>query len=152
MDRMMLANYKIFSMVLFESKNPINITNISILIVIIPKNRFVLCPECDNPETELLISTKRSTISQGCKACGYHGLIESNHKLVTFILKNPPTLNPAVQGSSLTEGKRSKRSKRTNGDTNGDVSQDDANESLDGSTLNDNSDIIVSFLIVTFLP
>lgn len=81
------------------------------------RRRFVLCPECDNPETDLLVSTKRNTISQGCKACGYHGLIESNHKLVTYILKNPPTLNPATQGSSLTKGKRSKRSKK-NGDTN----------------------------------
>uniref|UniRef100_V5GR00 Eukaryotic translation initiation factor 5 n=1 Tax=Anoplophora glabripennis TaxID=217634 RepID=V5GR00_ANOGL len=84
--------------------------------------KFVLCPECDNPETDLIVSLKRGTISQGCKACGYHGLLESNHKLVTFILKNPPNLNPAVQGSSLTEGKRSKRSKR-NGETNGE--QDD---------------------------
>lgn len=88
--------------------------------------KFVLCPECDNPETDLIVSLKRNTISQGCKACGYHGLLESNHKLMTFILKNPPNLNPAVQGSSLTEGKRSKRSKR-NGETNGD--QDDHNES-----------------------
>lgn len=28
--------------------------------------------------------------------------------------------NPATQGSSLTEGKRTKRSKKTNGETNGD--------------------------------
>lgn len=31
----------------------------------------------------------------------------------TYIIKNPPNLNPAAQGSSLTEGKRSKRSKKT---------------------------------------
>lgn len=30
----------------------------------------------------------------------------------TFIIKNPPNLNPAAQGSSLTEGKRSKRLKK----------------------------------------
>jgi len=35
-----------------------------------------------------------------------------NHKVNTFILKNPPTVNPAAQGSSLTEGKRSKRTKK----------------------------------------
>ncbi|CAH2006350.1 unnamed protein product [Acanthoscelides obtectus] len=81
--------------------------------------RFVLCPECENPETDLNVSLKRNTISQSCKACGYHGLLESNHKLVTFILKNPPTTNPASQGSSLTEGKRSKRSKRNGSDANG---------------------------------
>ncbi|XP_032685846.1 eukaryotic translation initiation factor 5 [Odontomachus brunneus] len=74
--------------------------------------RYVLCPACDNPETDLIVSSKKGTISQVCKACGHHGLLESNHKLNTYILKNPPSLNPAVQGSSLTEGKRGKRSKR----------------------------------------
>lgn len=73
--------------------------------------KYVLCPECDNPETELLVA-KKGTISQGCKACGFHGPLEVQHKVNTFIIKNPPTLNPAVQGSSLTEGKRSKRSKK----------------------------------------
>ncbi|XP_039293304.1 eukaryotic translation initiation factor 5 [Nilaparvata lugens] len=81
--------------------------------------KFVLCPSCDNPETDLIVSTKKGTISQGCKACGFHGPLEFNHKLNTFILKNPPNLNPAAQGSSLTEGKRGKRKK--NGETNGDA-------------------------------
>lgn len=98
--------------------------------------RFVLCPECDNPETDLIVSLKRGTISQGCKACGYHGLLESNHKLVTFILKNPPNLNPAVQGSSLTEGKRSKRSKR-NGETNGE--QEEHTEAVVDTSVTDKS-------------
>ncbi|CAH2983112.1 unnamed protein product [Chilo suppressalis] len=81
--------------------------------------KFVLCPECDNPETDLIVSTKRNTISQGCKACGYHGQLEFNHKLNTFILKNPPANDPAVQGSSLTEGNRGKRSKRSGPGANG---------------------------------
>ncbi|XP_057328013.1 eukaryotic translation initiation factor 5 [Microplitis mediator] len=98
--------------------------------------KYVLCPACDNPETELIVSAKKGTISQGCKACGHHGLLESNHKLNTYILKNPPSLNPAAQGSSLTEGKRGKRSKKVNGDSNGDRS---------GSPDNDTSttDIVV---------
>ncbi|CAK1543282.1 unnamed protein product [Leptosia nina] len=81
--------------------------------------KFVLCPECDNPETELIVSTKRNTISQGCKACGYHGQLDFNHKLNTFILKNPPAADPAMQGSSLTEGNRGKRSKRSGPAANG---------------------------------
>ncbi|CAH2090606.1 unnamed protein product [Euphydryas editha] len=81
--------------------------------------KFVLCPECDNPETELIVSTKRNTISQGCKACGYHGPLEFNHKLNTFILKNPPAADPSLQGSSLTEGNRGKRSKRSGPAANG---------------------------------
>ncbi|XP_034472725.1 eukaryotic translation initiation factor 5 [Drosophila innubila] len=71
--------------------------------------KFVLCPECDNPETDLTVSAKNQTISQSCKACGFHGLLKVNHKVNTYIVKNPPSLNPAAQGSSLTEGKRSKR-------------------------------------------
>nr|QIB02612.1 eukaryotic translation initiation factor 5 [Eucryptorrhynchus scrobiculatus] len=96
--------------------------------------KFVLCPECENPETELLVSTKKNTVSQGCKACGYHGLLISNHKLMTFILKNPPNLNPAMQGSSLTEGKRNKRSKKTNGE-----GQDNADESGMDNSITDTS-------------
>lgn len=53
--------------------------------------KFVLCPGCDNPETDLIVSTKKGTISQGCKACGFHGPLEFNHKLNTYILKNPPS-------------------------------------------------------------
>uniref|UniRef100_A0A0A9X1L2 Eukaryotic translation initiation factor 5 n=1 Tax=Lygus hesperus TaxID=30085 RepID=A0A0A9X1L2_LYGHE len=86
--------------------------------------KFVLCPECDNPETDLIVNSKKETISQGCKACGFHGLLQFNHKLNTYIIKNPPNLNPGTQGASLTEGKRSKRKgNKQNGDaTNGDRS------------------------------
>lgn len=100
------------------------------------------------------MSAKRGTISQGCKACGYHGLLESNHKLITFILKNPPNLNPAVQGSSLTEGKRSKRSKRTNGETNGESKDVDEQGDVsieapaDISSANNVSKIFTTFFVL----
>lgn len=45
----------------------------------------------------------------------------------TFIIKNPPNINPATQGSSLTEGKRSKRSKKGE---NGDNSMADGDTSV----------------------
>lgn len=78
--------------------------------------KFVLCPGCDNPETVLTVYAKKQTISQSCKACGYNGQLDMRHKLTTFILKNPPEVNPAIQGSSLTEGKKSKRTnKKTDG-------------------------------------
>ncbi|KAH8237639.1 hypothetical protein KR038_003956 [Drosophila bunnanda] len=84
--------------------------------------KFVLCPECDNPETNLTVSAKNQTISQSCKACGFHGLLKVNHKVNTFIVKNPPSLNPAAQGSSLTEGKRSKKQKQKNENSDGSMS------------------------------
>uniref|UniRef100_A0A914WNN3 Eukaryotic translation initiation factor 5 n=1 Tax=Plectus sambesii TaxID=2011161 RepID=A0A914WNN3_9BILA len=50
--------------------------------------KFVLCPACDNPET--VLSIRNGKIYQACRACGNAGLINQKHKLVTFILKNPP--------------------------------------------------------------
>uniref|UniRef100_A0AAY4AZZ3 Eukaryotic translation initiation factor 5 n=1 Tax=Denticeps clupeoides TaxID=299321 RepID=A0AAY4AZZ3_9TELE len=51
--------------------------------------KFVLCPECDNPETDLHVNPKKQTIGNSCKACGYRGMLDTRHKLCTFILKNP---------------------------------------------------------------
>ncbi|XP_069494223.1 eukaryotic translation initiation factor 5 [Ambystoma mexicanum] len=52
--------------------------------------KFVLCPECDNPETDLHVNAKKQTIGNSCKACGYRGMLDTRNKLCTFILKNPP--------------------------------------------------------------
>lgn len=43
--------------------------------------KYVLCPECDNPETDLKVLAKKGTISQSCKACGFHGPLEVHHKV-----------------------------------------------------------------------
>ncbi|KXJ78656.1 hypothetical protein RP20_CCG003666 [Aedes albopictus] len=98
--------------------------------------KFVLCPECDNPETDLIVSSKKGTISQGCKACGFHGPLEVNHKVNTFIIKNPPNVNPANQGASLTEGKRKTRGKKAG--ENGDDSTA-ADSTLDASSAADDT-------------
>ncbi|RXK39778.1 translation initiation factor 5 [Tremella mesenterica] len=54
--------------------------------------KYVLCPSCKNPETELVITGKagHEDIHRDCKACGRQNGIDMRHKLVTFILKNPP--------------------------------------------------------------
>ncbi|XP_019960341.1 eukaryotic translation initiation factor 5 isoform X1 [Paralichthys olivaceus] len=52
--------------------------------------KFVLCTECDNPETDLHVNPKKQTIGTSCKACGNRGMLDTRHKLCTFILKNPP--------------------------------------------------------------
>jgi translation initiation factor 5 len=51
--------------------------------------RFVLCGACKNPETDLIFS-KDNNIYRDCKACGQRTPIDMRHRLVTFILKNPP--------------------------------------------------------------
>ena len=52
-------------------------------------DKFVLCPSCKNPETDLYI-TKQDMIYRDCKACGHRQDVDMRHKLTTFILRNPP--------------------------------------------------------------
>jgi translation initiation factor 5 len=54
--------------------------------------KFVLCPSCKNPETEIIISGKsgHETMTRDCKACGAQTNLDMRHKLIAFILKNPP--------------------------------------------------------------
>ncbi|XP_075049049.1 eukaryotic translation initiation factor 5 [Mixophyes fleayi] len=78
--------------------------------------KFVLCPECDNPETDLHVNAKKQTIGNSCKACGYRGMLDTNHKLCTFILKNPPENADGCTGKKK-EDKKNKRLKE-NGSSN----------------------------------
>lgn len=78
--------------------------------------KFVLCPECDNPETNLLV--KKNSILQRCIACGHTCSIDMRHKLTTFIVKNPPEPDPVStsNGGSTTPtatapGKKGKKSR-----------------------------------------
>merc|ERR1711939_696158 len=51
-------------------------------------DKFVLCPNCKLPETDMLV--KKGFLCAGCKACGWSGDLDNGHKLVKFILQNPP--------------------------------------------------------------
>lgn len=73
--------------------------------------KFVLCPECENPETVLFPNEKKGIIKQSCKACGYQGMLDMRHKLTTFILKNHPDTKPNQPGTALT--KRKERTKKS---------------------------------------
>jgi len=55
-------------------------------------DKFVLCRACKNPETDLIIlkNGRNEDITRDCKACGERTGVDMRHKLVTFILKNPP--------------------------------------------------------------
>ncbi|ROL42350.1 Eukaryotic translation initiation factor 5 [Anabarilius grahami] len=81
--------------------------------------KFVLCPECDNPETDLHINPKKQTIGNSCKACGYRGMLDTRHKLCTFILKNPPENE---SGSVKKEKEKKNRKKdKENGSSGGEA-------------------------------
>jgi translation initiation factor 5 len=53
-------------------------------------DKFVLCAECKNPETDLIVDSRTENISRDCKACGARTDVDMRHKLTTFIIKNPP--------------------------------------------------------------
>uniref|UniRef100_A0A8C1RP94 Eukaryotic translation initiation factor 5 n=1 Tax=Cyprinus carpio TaxID=7962 RepID=A0A8C1RP94_CYPCA len=95
--------------------------------------KFVLCPECDNPETDLHINPKKQTIGNSCKACGYQGMLDTRHKLCTFILKNPPEND---SGSVKKEKEKKNRKKdKENGSSGGEAGNHndiDAPDAVDG--------------------
>ncbi|KAJ7345214.1 hypothetical protein JRQ81_001164 [Phrynocephalus forsythii] len=77
--------------------------------------KFVLCPECENPETDLHVNPKKQTIGNSCKACGYRGMLDTNHKLCTFILKNPPESSETGTGKKEKDKKNRKGKDKENG-------------------------------------
>ncbi|KAJ1967588.1 eukaryotic translation initiation factor 5 [Dispira parvispora] len=79
----------------------------SLLDVFIDK--FVLCPACKNPETDLII-TRDHDIIRDCKACGKRNGVDLRHKLSTFILKHPPANQSGKKG-----GKKDKASRKQGG-------------------------------------
>lgn len=68
-------------------------------------SKFVLCPSCKNPETVLIVDTKKEEITRDCKACGAQTMLDMKHKLTTFILKNPPA-------GSVKKGKKGEKVKK----------------------------------------
>ncbi len=61
--------------------------------------KFVLCANCENPETTLTV--RKAVIHTKCKACGNAGTIDPKHKLSTFILKNPPKVEKEEIGQCI---------------------------------------------------
>uniref|UniRef100_A0A673L8H2 Eukaryotic translation initiation factor 5 n=1 Tax=Sinocyclocheilus rhinocerous TaxID=307959 RepID=A0A673L8H2_9TELE len=96
-------------------------------------HKFVLCSECDNPETDLHVNPKKQTIGSACKACGNRGMLDTRHKLCTFILKNPPE----TDSSCVKEKKEKKNRKKDkeNGSGSGEAGNHndiDAPDAVDG--------------------
>jgi len=60
--------------------------------------KFVLCGSCKNPETDVII-TKTEDVVLDCKACGQRTRVDMRHKLVPFILRNPPKVKKVRKGT-----------------------------------------------------
>jgi translation initiation factor 5 len=95
-------------------------------------DKFVLCRSCKNPETNLII-TKNEDVIRDCKACGERTIVDMRHKLVTFILKNPPKNPKKSKGarktnSSEKEGSNGAHSPDGDGEANGHAGEESDDE------------------------
>ncbi|OBS81422.1 hypothetical protein A6R68_20376 [Neotoma lepida] len=70
---------------------------------------------CENPETDLHVNPKKQTIGSSCKACGYRGMLDTHHKLCTFIFKNSPENSDSGTGKKEKEKKDKKGKDKENG-------------------------------------
>jgi translation initiation factor 5 len=98
-------------------------------------SKFVLCGSCKNPETDLII-TKNEDLTRDCKACGERTGVDMRHKLVTFILKNPPKNPKKAKGVKKgspdqgTNGPNSPKAEAEEATADGDESDDELTKKI----------------------
>lgn len=89
-------------------------------------NKFVLCKDCKNPETEFVIKDGRILLD--CKACGQRTQVDLRQKLSGFILKNEPKGGKKGKKEKMSRRDRAKLGAQENGSVNGtDRSPHDSN-------------------------
>ena len=79
-------------------------------------NKFVLCGECKNPETTLVV--KNNYVLRECKACGKRTEIDKGHKLSSFIVKSPPGGSGSAGAANGKKGGKKSRKGKQNVTTN----------------------------------
>merc|ERR1740130_1985811 len=79
---------------------------------------FVLCPDCNLPETSLKIKSSKKEIWHVCKACGCKAMVDMTHKLCTFILKEAKA-KKARKKKEKTKGKTKSKKKKSKKEDNG---------------------------------
>eukprot|EP01139_Manchomonas_bermudensis_P014419 Amastigsp_a508472_1412.p2 type:complete len:453 gc:universal Amastigsp_a508472_1412:259-1617(+) len=75
-------------------------------------NKFVLCPRCALPETDLEV--KKGCVYANCSACGFYGALVTKHKLASYIIKYPPApkkkkTDGKAKDDAAATGKRKRR-------------------------------------------
>eukprot|EP00040_Diaphanoeca_grandis_P002317 m.21245 g.21245 ORF g.21245 m.21245 type:complete len:460 (+) comp13317_c0_seq1:374-1753(+) len=100
--------------------------------------KYVLCPQCTNPETVLRVTSKKQ-IEQKCKACGYIGFIPLIHRVTAFIINNPPQGSSKSKKSKTQQERRAEKAEKS-GKKSSSVS-DDGGDSVSRDTSNNDSSL-----------
>ena len=79
---------------------------------------FILCPRCRLPEHKMKVRKEKIKIE--CASCGHNDLIETNHKLTTYILKNPPLSKKDKKEKEKEKDKKDKKKKKKDKEKDGD--------------------------------
>ncbi|TVY50232.1 Eukaryotic translation initiation factor 5 [Lachnellula cervina] len=93
-------------------------------------NKFVLCKDCKNPETEVFIKDGRILLD--CKACGHRSDVDLRLKLSGFILKQEPK-----KGKKDKAEKKAAREARKNGNGNGNGNRSPDTKDTNGNGIGD---------------
>lgn len=72
--------------------------------------KYVLCPECKLPETDLRLH--KGVIYADCRACSYSGPVDMQHRLATYMIRNPPP-KPESLTKSKSEPKQAAKEQRS---------------------------------------
>jgi len=68
---------------------------------------FILCPTCHLPEIKMKV--KRTNIKIDCAACGHNGVLQTKHKLLTFILKDHAEVGKGKKDKKDKDKKKKKK-------------------------------------------
>lgn len=89
---------------------------------------YVVCPHCALPELD--IDVVQSLVTGRCNACGHGAKMNNQHKLATYIVRNPPGKETSTMGKKP-DGKE-RRSRKSKG-----ASSEDVTTCSDGLLLTD---------------
>merc|ERR1711982_276701 len=77
--------------------------------------KYVLCNNCRLPEIDMFV--QKGIIRAKCKACPWSGDLDNQHKLSTYIVKNPPDTGVGFGGEKKSKAdKRAEKKKKDKGD------------------------------------
>lgn len=83
---------------------------------------YVLCQNCHLPEIDMYVKNK--TVKGACKACGWRGDLDNEHRLATFIQRNPPDGGIGFDSEKVKMDKKERQRLRAEKQRRGGASED----------------------------